>query len=323
MVQALSVAAAMEQLRLEAPRKPVTIQGVVSALRPYSALRLTSGAVWYPFQMTDAKNYSNGRCCVFQPFDNGGDFDNRFADTLAPAIEEAHMEPYRVDRDPESVIPVETLHTEIRAATICLADITTRNPNVMYEVGFAIAAEKDVIIISGPSEDKYPFDIQHRGILRYATGSKRNYDKLGSDLTDRIKATLTRQAKAQKVVSSSPVKSSDGLHPHELTVLALIMANSEAVGDPVGMSWLKQEMRKATYNEVGTRMALARLTQLGYTEVIWRRDFDNRYAMYALTDSGESWLCENQSKLLLTTQRSVEKVPDYNETGTTDEDIPY
>ena len=37
MVQALSVAAAMEQLRLEAPREPVTIQGVVSALRLYPA----------------------------------------------------------------------------------------------------------------------------------------------------------------------------------------------------------------------------------------------------------------------------------------------
>lgn len=39
--QALSVAAAMEQLRLEAPRGAVTIQGVVSALRPYPVERPT------------------------------------------------------------------------------------------------------------------------------------------------------------------------------------------------------------------------------------------------------------------------------------------
>ena len=78
--------------------------------------------------------YANGRCCVFQPFD-GGDFDKRFDDVLAPAVEAAGMEPYRVNRDLGSTIPVETLHKEIRSAAICLADITTRNPNVMYELG--------------------------------------------------------------------------------------------------------------------------------------------------------------------------------------------
>src|ERR1039458_9292782 len=112
------------------------------------------------------KDYSNGRCCVFQPFDKG-DFDKRFDDVLTPAIEAADLEPYRVDRDAGSVIPVDTLHREIRSATVCVADITTRNPNVMYELGYALAAGKDVVIISGPNAEKFPFDIQHRGILSY------------------------------------------------------------------------------------------------------------------------------------------------------------
>lgn len=86
--------------------------------------------------MTDKKkDFGNGRCCVFQPFDDGGVFDKRFDDVLAPAIESADLEPYRVDRDAGSVIPVDTLHKEIRAATVCIADITTRNPNVMTNWG--------------------------------------------------------------------------------------------------------------------------------------------------------------------------------------------
>jgi hypothetical protein len=101
------------------------------------------------------KNYINGRCCVFQPFDEGV-FDKRYEDVLVPAIEAAELEPYRVDRDAGSAIPVDTLHKEIRAATICVADITTRNPNVMYELGYALAAGKDVVIISGPNTESTP-----------------------------------------------------------------------------------------------------------------------------------------------------------------------
>jgi nucleoside 2-deoxyribosyltransferase len=111
------------------------------------------------------KSYQNGRCCVFQPFD-GGDFDKRFDEIIVPAIEAAGMEPYRVDRDAGAMIPIDTLHHEIRSAVICLADITTLNPNVMYELGYAIAGGKDVVLISGPATEKFPFDIQHRTVIR-------------------------------------------------------------------------------------------------------------------------------------------------------------
>src|ERR1017187_4179022 len=115
----------------------------------------------------------NGRCCVFQPFDKGA-HDKRYEDTLAPAIKAAGLEPYRVDRDDGAVIPIETLHDEIRSATLCLADIGTRNANVMYELGYAIASGKDVVIIcSNQLADAFPFDIRHRGIIQYAADSVR------------------------------------------------------------------------------------------------------------------------------------------------------
>jgi hypothetical protein len=42
--------------------------------------------------MTDQKrDFANGRCCVFQPFDKG-DFDKRYDDVLVPAIEAAPSE---------------------------------------------------------------------------------------------------------------------------------------------------------------------------------------------------------------------------------------
>ncbi|MBU0719064.1 MAG: hypothetical protein KJ749_12505 [Planctomycetes bacterium] len=41
-----------------------------------------------------------GRCFVIQPFDDGGEFDKRYEDVFLPAIRDAGLEPYRVDRDP-------------------------------------------------------------------------------------------------------------------------------------------------------------------------------------------------------------------------------
>jgi hypothetical protein len=268
-----------------------------------------------------SKTYANGRCCVFQPFDNGGDFDKRFDDVLFPAIEAADMEPYRVDRDLGSTIPVDTLHQEIRSAVICIADITTRNPNVMYELGYAIAAGKDVIIISGPSSEKFPFDIQHRGIICYSVGSISDFKELGQKLTSKLNAILARQEKTSEIVSASPIKDSDGLQPHELTALALILANTDAIDDSVGTGILKNEMSKAGYSDVGTRLALAKLKQIGYVSTNREGDRDQSWIVYSLTKLGEEWLLDNQCKLELQTRKSLEKkelVPEIS-----DDDIPF
>ena len=72
-------------------------------------------------------------CFVIQPFD-GGQFDKRYDDILDPAIREAGIEPYRVDRDISAVIPIEQIEQNIRKADVCLADISKDNPNVWLEI---------------------------------------------------------------------------------------------------------------------------------------------------------------------------------------------
>jgi len=265
------------------------------------------------------KSYSNGRCCVFQPFDNGGDFDKRFDDVLTPAIEAADMEPYRVDRDLGSIIPVDTLHKEIKSATVCVADITTRNPNVMYELGYALAAGKDVVIISGPNPEKFPFDIQHRGILSYSVWSISDFTELGQNLTAKLNAVLELRERTTEITGASPVKESAGLQPHELTALALLLANSDAASDGVAINWIKQEMRKAGYTDIGTRLALAKLTKLGYVGSRWANDGAESWAVYSITEDGEMWLVENQTKLELRLRPRQPEASDEIK----DEDIPF
>ena len=86
------------------------------------------------------------RCFVMQPFDRGV-FDKRYDDVFAPAIRDAGLEPYRVDRDPSVSIPIDEIELGIKRSEICLAEITTDNPNVWFELGFTIAVPKEVVLI--------------------------------------------------------------------------------------------------------------------------------------------------------------------------------
>lgn len=79
------------------------------------------------------------RCFVIQPFD-GGTFDARYEDIIAPAVSAAGLEAYRVDRDPNVSIPIQDIENGIRNSRLCLADITLDNPNVWFELGFAFAS---------------------------------------------------------------------------------------------------------------------------------------------------------------------------------------
>jgi nucleoside 2-deoxyribosyltransferase len=117
-------------------------------------------------------------CFVIQPFD-GGAFDKRYEDIFVPAIEAAGLEPYRVDRDPSATIPIDEIEAGIRKADACLADISLSNPNVWFELGYAIASAKPVVLVCVDAPDRrFPFDIQHRAVIVYRTESARDFDGL-------------------------------------------------------------------------------------------------------------------------------------------------
>jgi len=104
-----------------------------------------------------------------------------------PAIEEAGFEPYRVDEDPGVEVPIEDIERGIREAAVCFAEITTDNPNVWYELGYARASLKPVVMVS-ERRQKFPFDVQHRSIIIYDTGSSSDFDTLKTKIIAKLKA---------------------------------------------------------------------------------------------------------------------------------------
>ena len=239
-------------------------------------------------------------CFVIQPFDKDK-FDKRFDDHIAPAIEKAGLKAYRVDRDPSVRVPIESIHLGIGEASICLADITTNNPNVWYELGYALASRKEVILVcSHERQDAFPFDVRHLNIIHYNTGSGRDFTKLEKDITTQITARLSERQSLQTIAQMSPLSEVEGLSPHETAALVVLMANPltpESLVDP----WaFKEDMERAGFTPVAVNLSLNALTRKNMVDIV---DRDNgqgdSITAYKISPKGIDWLLNNQSNLSL------------------------
>lgn len=253
-------------------------------------------------------------CFVIQPFDKGK-FDKRYNDVFRPALKEAGVDAYRVDKDPSVSIPIDTIEERINNARLCLADITTDNPNVWYEVGFAIANSKEVILVcSDERTTPYPFDIKHRNILNYKTESESDFKILKDAIISRTKAITIKPITVTPKFNLN--LSSSGLTYQEIVVLASILSNQNTPDDAVSAWNIKQEMNKSGLNEIAFSLAIRKLLKSSMLEITYDHDFNNEvYACYKITDDGNQWIIENEEKFPITSEVSPILVDD--------SDIPF
>jgi hypothetical protein len=93
-----------------------------------------------------------------------------YSKVIKPFIEnEFKISCYRVDEDglPDRID--NKIYSYILRASFIIAEVTTRNPNVMYELGLAHMLEKDCIILTQSPNSQVPFDIQRISAVPYET----------------------------------------------------------------------------------------------------------------------------------------------------------
>lgn len=108
---------------------------------------------------------ASDKCFVMQPFAPPlGDY---YEKVYKPAIEKAGLTPIRADADLFGTGKIiDQIWRGINDAKVLLAELTSRNPNVFYELGLAHALQKPVVLISSNEED-VPFDLQHIRVIYY------------------------------------------------------------------------------------------------------------------------------------------------------------
>lgn len=122
-------------------------------------------------------------CFVLMPFSNP--FNKYYSSIIVPAAEEAGLSTFRADSLYGPANLMLDIFENIKKAKVLIAELTTRNPNVMYELGLAHALHKPVILITQNIED-VPFDLRAIRCLVYDVTDP----NWASDLATNIKMSI-------------------------------------------------------------------------------------------------------------------------------------
>ncbi|RYE57768.1 MAG: hypothetical protein EOP18_02230 [Rhizobiaceae bacterium] len=261
-------------------------------------------------------------CFLIQPFNEV--FNKRYKSVFAPAIVAAGLTPYRIDEDHSVTVPIEDIEKKIEGAAICLADITEDNPNVWYELGYAIASRKLVCLVcSSKRGDTFPFDIRHRQIVRYTTDSPEDFAQLQTQITERIKATMKRQEGFASIQASNAPDEPlpDKLSELELSAILVLAMETNGTGAGVSHWSLQNGLEAAGYNKVGAVLAPRQLARRGMVNSHIETDRDgDEFAVYALTDPGWAAFEANASTMNI---KATPKPTIPKESYDLNDDIPF
>nr|VFJ75527.1 MAG: protein of unknown function (DUF4071) [Candidatus Kentron sp. FW] len=105
-------------------------------------------------------------CFVLMPFGRKSDengkvveFDVVYDEIIKPAIEDAELEPIRADEEVLGGIIHKPMFERLMLCDYAVADLTTANANVFYELGIRHSARPHTTVLMAASEMRLPFDV--------------------------------------------------------------------------------------------------------------------------------------------------------------------
>lgn len=116
-------------------------------------------------KVTDQQLTDERTVFVIMPF--SADFSDVWKGGIQRAAQAEGFNPIRVDMINRSTNITDDIVSSIEKCRLAIVDVTKNNPNVMFELGYAIAKGKKNIIIS-QSADFLPFDIRNIRTIVYA-----------------------------------------------------------------------------------------------------------------------------------------------------------
>jgi hypothetical protein len=159
-------------------------------------------------------------CFVLMPFgkkpDSAGstvDFDAVYRELIAQAIEEAGLQPLRADEEMTGGIIYKPMFERLILCPYAVADLTTANANVFYELGLRHAVRPWSTVLLFSEGGRLPFDVAPLRALPYrltADGSPKDVEATKTVLVRRL-----REAREPK--PDSPVfQLVEGMRPQEI-----------------------------------------------------------------------------------------------------------
>jgi DNA-binding MarR family transcriptional regulator len=137
-------------------------------------------------------------------------------------------------------------------------------------------------------------------ITKYATDSPRDFKELGLKVTQRLEAILKTTQELGAVSKLSPTQETEGLTPHEVAALIILMENRISPDATLTASDIKERMRRSGFTDIAVSIGLSSLSEKGYLEYRTDSDdFGNTWATCAITSKGLKRIRDNQGFLVL------------------------
>lgn len=202
---------------------------------------------------------------------------------------------FRLDESRPAGRITDRLLGELRSATLCVADLTETKPNVMWELGFAMALQKPTIIIT-QNMAALPFDIKDMQTIEYSR------KHLSASLATPLKKSILDTLGARPTETPAPSNldaATIGTLLAEMSQLRHIVAEAVNAWKPdeskmpqsqpelqslVG-HWFTKESRSHAYSRVVRGELVAAYCYAGNSELTgvyfgWRRTGEYWFARY-------------------------------------------
>ena len=130
------------------------------AARPEAFEEVSSTTLEIASRSSDASallTSSSNLCFVMMPFRQ--ETDALYRNLIKPAIERHGLSALRADEIAMTGSITEQIRVAIQQARLCVADVSGRNPNVLYEVGIAHTLGKPTVLLTQDIDD-VPFDLR-------------------------------------------------------------------------------------------------------------------------------------------------------------------
>lgn len=133
-------------------------------------------------------------CFVIMPISDQpkyptGNFDKIYEQIIVPAVKEAEFEPIRADSNQICDSIMQKILKNLAECDMAICDLSSRNPNVMYELGIRQAYGKKVVLVQDDATDKI-FDVAGINTVFYKKDRLyENVMKAKNDIANAIKET--------------------------------------------------------------------------------------------------------------------------------------
>lgn len=222
-------------------------------------------------------------CFVLMPFGvkadpTGGapiDFNAIYNKAIRPAIEAAGLEPIRADEESAHGIIHKAMFERLLLCEFAVADLTTANANVFYELGVRHAARPAATLSVFAAHHVMPFDVNFLRGIPYALGEGNRFgepeaEQLRTQLAARLGELRARVA-AEAETDSPIFQLIEDWRPQEVSRLKTdvfrerarleigrkqSLAEARARGDKGFMAEFRQRLAEEGWNDVGASIDL-------------------------------------------------------------------